>query len=224
MAVPQMSTETARFNMIEQQIRTWEVLDPVVIKLLSVVRREDFVPPQFADLAFADMEIPLSTVHGQSMLPPVLEARMLQALGLKNTDTVLEIGTGSGYMAALLAGKAEFVYSVEIDPQLAEQARANLHRASVANVCVEVGDAAQGWPARAPYDAIVVSGSMPVLPPAMLDQLRVGGRLIVTLGDGPAMKMQLITRTDEKSFKTVGVLETVLPPLVNAVAREKFVF
>ena len=132
MAVPHVSSETARFNMIEQQIRPWEVLDPVVLKLLSVVRREDFVPARFADLAFADMELPLSAQPGQVMLPPGLEARMLQALAIKNTDTVLEVGSGSGYMAALLAAKAQFVYSVDIDPAMVDMARKNLQAASIA--------------------------------------------------------------------------------------------
>lgn len=224
MVVSQISTETARFNMIEQQIRPWEVLDPVVLKLLSVVRREDFVPAPFVDLAFADMEIPLSKVPGQVMLPPRLEARMLQALNVKKTDTVLEVGTGSGFMAALLAARAEFVYSVEIDPALVALARSNLQEAAVANVSVEEGDAAQGWTARAPYDVIVLSGSVPELSPSLLDQLKVGGRLIAVVGESPAMQMRLITRTDETKFKTTGVLETVLPPLVNAARREKFVF
>lgn len=226
MTESQLSAETARFNMIEQQIRPWDVLDPLVLKLLSVVRREDFVPPAFRALAFADMEIPLSTgTHsGQVMLPPRLEARMLQELNLKNTDTVLEIGTGSGFMAALLAAKAEFVYSVEIDTQLAEMARKNLQDAAVANVSVEIGDASQGWAAKAPYDVIVLSGSTPVLPDSLLRQLKVGGRLIAVVGDAPAMHLQLVTRTDEEAFRTVSVLETVVAPLVNAAQRNKFVF
>lgn len=226
MTESQLSAETARFNMIEQQIRPWDVLDPLVLKLLSVVRREDFVPSAFRNLAFADMEIPLSadTHSGQVMLPPRLEARMLQELNLKNTDTVLEVGTGSGFMAALLAAKAEFVYSVEIDTQLAEMARKNLQDAAVANVCVEIGDASQGWAANAPYDVIVLSGSTPVLPDSLLRQLKVGGRLIAVVGDAPAMHLQLVTRTDEAAFRTVSVLETVVAPLVNAAQRNKFVF
>ena len=224
MAVPHVSSETARFNMIEQQIRPWEVLDPVVLKLLSVVRREDFVPARFADLAFADMELPLSAQPGQVMLPPGLEARMLQALAIKNTDTVLEVGSGSGYMAALLAAKAQFVYSVDIDPAMVDMARKNLQAASIANVSVKQGDAAQGWMLKAPYDVIVLSGSVPLLPQVFLDQLRVGGRLVAVVGSAPAMQMQLITRVDEKTFKTSVILETVIPPLVNAARSEKFIF
>lgn len=224
MAVSHISPETARFNMIEQQIRPWEVLDPVVLKLLSVVHREDFVPARFADLAFADMELPLSAQPGQVMLPPGLEARMLQALAIKNTDTVLEVGSGSGYMAALLAAKAQFVYSVDIDPAMVDMARKNLQAMSIANVSVKQGDAAQGWMLKAPYDVIVLSGSVPVLPQVFLDQLRVGGRLVAVVGSAPAMQMQLISRVDEKTFKTSVILETVIPPLVNAARSEKFVF
>lgn len=218
-----MLTESARFNMIEQQIRPWEVLDHGVLKLLSVVRREDYVPAAYRDLAFADIEIPLSS-NGQAMLPPRLEARMLQELALRNTDTVLEVGTGSGFMAALLAARAEFVYSVEIDPALADQARANLAAAGVANVQVETGDGSAGWPAKAPYDVIVLSGSTPVLADTLRAQLNIGGRLIAVVGEAPAMQMQLVTRVDETTYKTVGVLETVVAPLVNAPTRSGFVF
>ncbi len=221
-----MNFEQARFNMIEQQIRPWEVLDPVVLELLSAVKREDFVPEAYHALAFADLEIPLSDKPGvgQTMLVPRMEARMLQELGLKTKDTVLEIGTGSGYMAALMAAKAEFVYSVEIDPALVEMARTNLEKAGVANVSVELGNAAQGWPPYAPYDAIVLSASLPVLPETLLRQLKIGGRLVAVVGEAPVMQLQLITRTDENAFNTINVLETVVAPLVNAAQPDKFVF
>ena len=226
MTEPQMQTETARYNMIEQQLRPARILDPQVLKLLSVVRREDFVPPASRDLAFADCEIPLTSGGhaGQTMLSPGLEARMLQALAIRNTDTVLEVGTGSGFMAALLAAKAEFVYSIEIDPALADQARANLDAAGVANVLVRTGDAARGWASNAPYDVIVLSGSTPVLPEAMLQQLKVGGRLIGVVGEAPAMQLQRVTRKDETVFETVCILETRVAPLVNAAPRHAFVF
>lgn len=226
MAVAPMNTEQARFNMIEQQIRPWEVLDPVVLHLLSVVKREDFVPAAYTDLAFADVEIPLGTGKeaGQTLLAPKMEARMLQELGIRNTDTVLEIGTGSGYMAALLAARAEYVYSIEIDPALAEMARKNLQQAGVANVTVETADGAQGWAAQAPYDVIVLSASTPVLPQAILAQLRIGGRLVAVVGEAPAMQLQLVTRTDENAFNTVNILETVVAPLANALQRDKFIF
>ena len=221
-----MNTEKARFNMIEQQIRPWEVLDPVVLELLAAVKREDFVPEAYQALAFADLEIPLSVPAriGQTMLAPKMEARMLQELGLKAKDIVLEIGTGSGYMAALMAAKAEYVYSVEIDPALVQMARTNLEKAAVANVLVEQGDGAQGWAAYAPYDAIVLSASTPVLPDMLLCQLKVGGRLVAVVGDAPAMQLQLVTRTEENAFNTINVLETELVPLVNAARHNRFVF
>ena len=222
MAATTMNTEQARFNMIEQQIRPWEVLDPSVLSLLSVVRREAYVPEAQRDLAFADVELPLG--YGQSMLAPRVEARILQELAIKNTDKVLEIGTGSGYMAALLAAKAEFVYSVEIVPELVEFARANLKRAGVANVSVDLGDGAHGWPLYAPYDVIVLSGSTPVLPEAIQQQLRIGGRLVAIVGEEPTMEAQLIRRTDENAFSTVNLFETAVPPLFNAQRPGKFVF
>lgn len=226
MAAATMDIEQARLNMIQQQIRPWEVLDPTVLELLSVVKRERFVPPAHKDLAFADVEIPLGTkgVAGQSMLAPKIEARMLQELSIKAKDKVLEIGSGSGYMAALLAARAEFVYTVDIDSELVELARKNLKEAGVANVSVDLGDAAQGWSLYAPYDVIVVSASTPVLPEAMLKQLKIGGRLIAVVGEAPAMQVQLVTRSDEEAFTTVSVFETVVAPLVNATQRKKFVF
>ena len=219
-----ISIEEARFNMIEQQIRPWNVLEASVLALLAIVKREDFVPPACTDLAFADLELPLGSAPGQTMLAPKLEARILQELAIRNTDSVLEIGTGSGYMAALLAAKAQTVYSVEIDAGLAESARANLQRAGVANVSVEVGDGARGWLAHAPYDVIVVSGSTPLLPDSLLQMLKIGGRLAAIVGEAPAMHLQLVTRTDKDAFNTVNVLETVTAPLVNACARGPFVF
>ncbi len=226
MAAATMNTEQARFNMIQQQIRPWEVLDPEVLSLLAIVKREDFAPAAHKDLAFADVEIPLKADAKpcQTMLAPRIEARMLQALGIRNTDKVLEIGTGSGYMAALLAAKAEFVYSVEIVPELVEFARANLKRAGVANVSVDLGDASRGWPLYAPYDVIVLSGSTPVLPAVIQQQLKIGGRLVAIVGEAPAMTVKLITRTGEDAFTVIDVFETVAAPLQNAQAREAFVF
>ena len=226
MAAVAMNTEKARFNMIQQQIRPWDVLDPGVLDVLSVVKREEFVPAGHRDLAFADVEIPLkaNAKPGQTMLAPRIEARLLQELAIRNTDKVLEIGTGSGYMAALMAAKAEFVYTVEIDPALVDRARQNLQHAGVANVSVDIGDGAQGWPLYAPYDAIVVSASTPVLPDALRRQLKIGGRLVAIVGEAPVMQVQLVTRTDDDAFNTDVVFETVVAPLVNATPREKFVF
>jgi protein-L-isoaspartate(D-aspartate) O-methyltransferase len=217
-----MNVEQARFNMVEQQVRPWEVLDQKVLDLLFVVKREEFVPPAHRALAFADAEIPLG--HGAFMLAPKIEAHALQALQLKNDERVLEIGAGSGYMAALLAAHAHHVWSIEIDPQLAEFARANLRRNGVANVVVETGDGAHGWPAHAPYDAILVSGSMPVLPPELLAQLKIGGRLFAIVGEAPVMEAQLVTRVSEDDYLTVNVFETLTTTLANALQREKFVF
>ncbi len=217
-----MNIEQARFNMIEQQIRPWDVLDPQVLDLLFVVKREDFAPPAYRNLAFADMEIPLG--DGQMMLAPKIEAKMLQELGLKKTDKVLEIGTGSGYMAALLAARAEHIVTVECRPALVEMARQNLERAGVTNVTIELGDGANGWSQRGPYDAIVVSGSLPAVPDALLKQLRVGGRLAVIVGEAPVMEAQLITCTADGIYNTVNLFETVIPALDGFAAKESFSF
>ena len=217
-----MNIEQARFNMIEQQIRPWEVLDQQVLDLLFVVKREDFVPAAYRNLAFADMEIPLG--GGQVMLAPKIEAKLLQELGLTKTDKVLEIGTGSGYMAALLAARAEHVVSVELRPELLAFARENLERAGVANVTLAQADGTQGWVASAPYDAIVVSGSLPEVPVALLKQLRVGGRLAVVVGEAPVMEAQLITCTGEGVYHTVNLFETVVPALEGVAAKSGFSF
>jgi protein-L-isoaspartate(D-aspartate) O-methyltransferase len=217
-----MNIEQARFNMIEQQIRPWEVLDPNVLDLLFVVKREDFVPAAYRNLAFADMEIPLGS--GQVMLAPRVEARFLQELTVRKTDKVLEIGTGSGYMAALLAARAEHVVSVECRPELADVAHQNLERAGISNVSVETGCGANGWSQRGPYDVIFVSGSVPVLPAALLKQLRVGGRLGVVVGQAPVMEAKLITCTAEGTYNTVNIFETVIPPLDGVAAKPGFSF
>jgi len=217
-----MNIEQARFNMIEQQIRPWEVLDPQVLDLLFVVKREDFVPAAYRNLAFADMEIPIGS--GQAMLAPRVEARLLQELGIKKTDKVLEIGTGSGYMAALLAAGAEHVVSIESRPELAEFARRNLERAGVTNVTVEVGNGAAGWSQRGPYDAIVVSGALPSLPATLLKQLRVGGRLAAIVGEAPVMEAQLVTCSAEGAYNTVNLFETVVPALDGGEAKSTFSF
>lgn len=221
MAAVKMDMEQARFNMIEQQIRPWEVLDPEVLGLLAAVKREVFVPEALTLLAFADLELPIG--HGQAMLPPKIEARILQEVGVRNTDIVLEVGTGSGHMAALLASKAEYVHSVEIDPVLAEIARRNLRHAGVANVSVETGDASQGWSGPSPYDVIVISGSLPELPDVFLQQLKLGGRLAAFIGEAPVMEAQLIIRTADKAFNTTNLFETVVAPLTTR-KRQSFVF
>lgn len=217
-----MNIEQARFNMIEQQIRPWDVLDAEVLELLHVVKRENFVPAAHKALAFADIEIPLP--GGEAMLAPKIEARLLQDLGLKKHEAVLQIGAGSGYLAALLSHKARQVTAVELSPALKAMAEKNLADNGITNVTVELGDGAQGWTGGAPYDVIVVSGSLPVLPEAMLQQLKVGGRLAVIIGQAPAMKAQLITRTGEAGYDTRTLFETNVKALASAVAPSQFKF
>jgi protein-L-isoaspartate(D-aspartate) O-methyltransferase len=222
-----MDFEKARFNMVEQQVRPWDVLDQSVLDLLFVVKREDFVPPEYRALAFTDMEIPLrvdGVDTGECMWSPKLEARVLQELALKRQDIVLEIGTGSGYLAALLAHKAQQVVSIEIEPRLRDFAAGNLARAGVHNVRLETGDASRGWAGRAPYDVIVVTGALPVLPDSLRDQLKIGGRLAVVLGSDPIMSAELITRSSESAFDSVTLFETRLKPLRNAVRPSSFRF
>ncbi|MEW5890222.1 MAG: protein-L-isoaspartate O-methyltransferase [Pseudomonadota bacterium] len=217
-----MNIEQARFNMVEQQIRPWEVLDQEVLDLLFVVKREEFVPPAYRSLAFADLEIPLG--HGQSMWAPKIEARVLQELQVRKSDRVLEIGSGSGHMAALLAARADQVYTVEIIPELAQMARANLARAGVNNATVEQGDGARGWSAHAPYDVIVITGSVPVLPEEFLRQLKVGGRLFAFVGEVPVMAARLVTCVAEGDYQAVSLFESNVAPLLNAPQPERFVF
>ncbi len=217
-----MNIEQARFNMVEQQIRPWEVLDQAVLDLLYVVHREDFVPEAYQALAFSDLEIPIG--EGETMLQPKVEARILQEVAPGGADKALEVGTGSGYMAALLAHRARHVHSVEISPALKAFGEANLRRAGIVNATVEQGDAARGWPKHAPYDVIVLTGSTPVLPDAFLAQLAPGGRLFAVVGEPPVMAARLMTAIAGGSFNTVDLFETVLPPLRNALAPERFVF
>ncbi len=227
MTASHLDIERARFNMIEQQIRPWEVLDQTVLDLLSVVKREDFVPPAYRNLAFIDMEIPLHVGEfksGETMLPPRVEARALQELAVRNDDLVLEIGTGSGYMAALLAHRARHVTTVEIVPELLAFAEDNLHRAHIANVKLVQGDGAQGFPLGHELDVIVLSGAVPFVPDAFLKQLKVGGRLLAFVGEAPVQSAELITRTDETAFATVKLFETQIKPLRNVAQRSHFRF
>jgi protein-L-isoaspartate(D-aspartate) O-methyltransferase len=213
--------EQARFNMIEQQIRPCDVLEGRILELLRHVRREQFVPAGMKELSFADMEIPLG--HGASMWAPKLEARAVQELHLTRTDKVLEVGTGSGYLTALLSALAGHVTSVEIEPELGAQAKQNLAALQRDNVTLEIGDAAQGWGSET-YDAIVLTGSTPVLPEAFRNSLNVGGRLFAIVGDAPVMEATLVTRVAPDTFETVNVIETCVAPLQNAAQPERFVF
>jgi protein-L-isoaspartate(D-aspartate) O-methyltransferase len=221
-----MNLDQARANMVEQQIRPWEVLDQEVLDLLYVVPREDFVPPQHRALAFSDLEIPIEegVTAGEKMWTPKMEARVLQELSLRKTDRVLEVGTGSGYLTALLAHRAAHVLSVEIKPALAAFGRANLERHGADNVTVEVGDAARGWPGKAPYDVIVLGGSSPLMPRACIEQLAVGGRLFAVVGEAPAMSARIVTCTAPGAYSSVDLFETVIAPLANAEHPPRFRF
>ncbi len=222
--------EQARFNMIEQQIRPWDVLDPKVLQLLSVLKREDFVPPAHKALAFVDMEIPLqgsaeaAQRSGQCMLSPRVEARLLQDLAVKPHEKVLEIGAGSGYMAALLAHQAQQVISLEIDPVLAQMAQGNLRKAGVTNAQVRERDGAQGLAGEGPFDVIVLSGSVAQVPQALLAQLAPGGRLAAIVGSEPVMRATFVTRTGEAAFSTAQPWDTVAPRLVGFAEPSRFHF
>ena len=217
-----MNLEQARQNMVEQQIRPWEVLDQAVLDLLYAVPREEFVPAAYRNLAFADMEVPIG--EGERMMAPKIEARLLQSLALGKTDRVLEVGTGSGYLTALLARSAAHVHSLEIRPALAAFGRANLERQGVDNVTLEIGDGARGDAKRAPYDAIVLTGSTPVLPAALREQLAPGGRLFAVVGDPPIMVARLITCTAPGAYGAADLFDTLLAPLANAERAPRFRF
>lgn len=217
-----MDTEQARFNMVEQQIRTWEVLDQDVLSLLSVVKREDFVPPAYRSLAFVDTQVPLP--HGQSMLEPKVEARLLQELAVQRHERVLEVGAGSGYMAALLAHKAQHVTTVEILPELAHLASENLKRAWVMNATVVAADASAGLTVDGPFDVIVLSGSVAEVPRALLSQLKPGGRLTAVVGQLPIMRAVLMTRGHDAGHASVELFDTVAPRLVGFGEPSRFVF
>ncbi len=213
--------EQARFNMVEQQIRPWNVLDQGVLDLLFAVRREDFVPAAYRTLAFADMEIPLA--GGSAMWAPKMEARVLQELALKPFESVLEIGTGSGYFAALLASVAGAITSVEIDAGLAAEAKAKLARLDLDQVTLSVGDGARGW-GQGAYDAIVLTGSTPLLAESLFGQLKPGGRVFAVVGDAPAMSARIVRWTAPGVRTSIDLFETVIAPLRNAPAPARFEF
>jgi protein-L-isoaspartate(D-aspartate) O-methyltransferase len=219
-----MDLNQARFNMIEQQIRPWEVLDPQVLALLSVVHREDFVPLAQKALAFVDMEIPLGAAPNQVMLAPRVQARLLQDLAVQKTDKVLDIGTGSGFMAALLAHQAAQVLSLEMDAALAAQAQANLQKAGISNVTVRQADGSQGAAADGPFDVILLNGSVAEVPANLLQQLAVGGRLAAIVGDEPMMRATLITRTSDSSWTTTEPWDCNAPRLSGFAEPSRFKF
>ena len=213
--------EQARFNMVEQQIRTWDVLDQRVLDLLFAVKREDFVPPAYRSLAFADLELPLP--NGAQMWTPKMEARVVQELMLRPNDRVLEVGTGSGYLTALLASQAGDVTSVEIDAPSAVDARAKLSRSGFSNVRIEVGDGARGF-GTGTYDGIVITGSTPLLPERFLEQLAQGGRLFAVVGEAPVMTARLVRSEAPGANVSIDLFETVVQPLEHALTPARFEF
>ena len=217
-----MNIEQARFNMIEQQIRPWDVLDLGVLELHAVVKREDFVPPEHRGMAFVDTEVPLP--GGQCMLAPKVEARLLQELAVHKHERVLEIGAGSGYMAALLAHKAQHVTTLDIDPALCAFASANLRRAGVTNVTVSAADGAKPLAADGPFDVIVLSGSVAEVPETLLQQLKVGGRLAAIVGEEPVMRAVLIRRSADKGLERTVLFDTVAQRLRSFKEPSRFHF
>ncbi|MFT3856232.1 MAG: protein-L-isoaspartate O-methyltransferase [Aquabacterium sp.] len=217
-----MNVEQARFNMIEQQIRPWDVLDTSVLELLSAVRREDFVPAEHQAQAFMDLEIPLG--NGRSLLAPRVEARMVQDLNLSKRDTVLHIGALTGYVTALLAHKARRVIALESDAALCAAARDNLRKAGVSNAEVVQNDGTQGFTGQAPYDAIVLTGSVASVPQALLDQLKVGGRLLAIVGGEPVMQATLHTRVNDSQFSRQALFDTLAPRLPGFREPSRFQF
>ncbi|MBC7802880.1 MAG: protein-L-isoaspartate O-methyltransferase [Candidatus Parcubacteria bacterium] len=221
-----MNLEQARSNMVEQQIRTWEVLDQDVLDLLYAVPREEFVPQEYRNLAFTDMEIPIGKQAGevQRMWPPRLEARVLQEVAPKRSDRVLEIGTGSGYLTALLAHRSAHVYSIEILPELAATGAANIARHGVDNVTLEIGDGSRGCSKWGPFDIVVLTGSVHSVPRAILESLAPGGRVFAVVGEPPVMTAKLFTGTSPGAFSGVSLFETLLAPLANCEQASRFRF
>jgi protein-L-isoaspartate(D-aspartate) O-methyltransferase len=217
-----MNQNQARFNMVEQQIRTWEVLDKAVLNALMHLQREHFVPADCLELAYADTEIPLS--HGQTMLPPRVDARLVNDLALTGTESVLEIGTGSGYLCALLALRARQVLSFEIHADVAQAAQRHLAQAGITNAQVRAQDGAMGAPSDGPFEAIVLGGSVSEVPQALLDQLAMGGRLIAIVGEEPVMQTTLFTRVGSQSWRSQVLWDTLAPPLQGFAQPSAFHF
>ena len=214
--------EQARFNMVEQQIRPWPVLDKAVLNVLSQMPRELFVPPAYQALTYTDTDIPLG--HGQSMVPPRVDARLMHDLHLTGNEKVLEIGTGSGYLTALLASRAQRVLSLEVNPELAATARGNLQRAGITNVDVRVADGSAGAAGDAPFDAIALGGSVSEVPQALLQQLKVGGHLIAIVGQDPVMVATLYTRTSDAAWSSKALWDTSAPRLQGFTEPSRFHF
>ena len=217
-----MNFDQARFNMVEQQIRPWEVLDPRVLSLLETIHREDFVPVRYRKLAFADIAVPLD--HGQVMMRPKIEARMLQALDLQEDETVLEIGTGSGFITACLASLSKRVVSVEFFEDLHQAALLDLQDKGILNVELFVGDVMNGWQPEQAHDVVVVTGSVPEVPEQFKGWVNPGGRMFVITGESPAMEAKLLRRLDVTQWAEESLFETDLPRLINAEPPPEFEF
>ena len=217
-----MNIEQARFNMIAQQIRPAEVLDERVLTTINETPRENFVPAAYKELAFSDINVPIG--YGQVMMTPIMEARLLQALAVQPEDKILEVGTGSGYFTALLASLGGTVLSVEIHPELLQQAQSRLLEHGITNVTLMEGDASHGWDKDTRYDVIAITGSFPILPETFRHQLNVGGRMVVIVGEKPVMEALLITRTDGDQWTTLPLFETDFPALENVEKPSGFVF
>lgn len=217
-----MNFERARHNMVEQQVRPWEVLDSRVLDLMESLHREDFVPVRYRKLAFADLSVPLN--HGQAMMKPVVEGRMLQALEIQPDETVLEIGTGSGWITACLARLANHVVSVELYEDLSASAARTLREKGLENVDLEVGDAMRGWQPEQAHDVLVVTGSVEAIPEHFRGWVNPGGRMFVVRGSSPAMEATLCTRLSVTEWREEGLFETDLPRLVHAESEPQFEF
>ena len=217
-----MNFEQARYNMIEQQIRTWEVLDQRILDLLGEMHREDFVPDAYRNLALADIQIPL--LHDQVTMTPKVEARLLQSLAIQASDRILEIGTGCAYLTSVLARAGQHVTSVDLFEDFTRQAGDKLSRHQITNVTLETGDAIKGWSRGKTFDVIVLTGSLPVLDPCFQEQLEPMGRMFVITGTLPVMEAQLITRVGENEWSKESLFETTIPPLIGAKEPERFRF
>lgn len=217
-----LNFEQARFNMIEQQIRPWDVLDDRVLKTLTDTPREDFVPEQYRALAFSDISIPIG--HDQAMMAPKIEGRLLQSLSIQPADRILEIGTGSGYLTACLAQLGQTVHSVDLFEDFIDNAREKLQAHGIDNCTLDVQDAANGWNDNDPFDVIAVTGSLPVLHQGFHNNLNIGGRLFVIVGKPPIMQALLITRAGPAEWTQDSLFETSVPALLHARQPEAFSF
>ena len=217
-----MDYEQARINMIEQQVRTWEVLDQRVLDMLSIVHREDFIPSKYKKLALSDVNIPLA--HGQVTMQPRIEARLVQALNISNQDKILEIGTGCGYLTAILSKFGHKVISIELYPDFTKEASLHLLDNNIHNATLITGDGIDGWAALAPYDVITITGSMPHANKNIEQQLKIGGRLFVILGESPVMEATLVTRIGQHEWTRESLFETDIPSLIGAKVNSKFQF